>query len=217
MAGIGFELRRILNRDSYAATLQAYVYAGLISAGPWVLSIFSVLLVGIMSISVVVPTAHVVEFLVSITYLMAASLIVTGGAQLVFTRFVSDRLYESRSELLVPNLFGLLSGLSAFGLVAGGLFFFLLFPEESMLYRSLMVGNFVVLINLWVVVIFLSGMKAYNRILQIMFFGYATMVLASYVLRHGNKEGLLLAFLLGHSVLLYTFLIEIIRQFPIQR
>jgi len=55
MAGIGFELRRILDRDSYAATLQAYIYAGLISAGPWVLSILSVLIVGILSLSVVVP------------------------------------------------------------------------------------------------------------------------------------------------------------------
>ena len=79
MAGIGFELRRILDRDSYAATLQAYIYAGLISAGPWVLSILSVLVVGILSLAVVVPETHVVQFLVSITYLMAVSLTVTGG------------------------------------------------------------------------------------------------------------------------------------------
>ena len=69
MAGIGFELRRILDRDSYAATLQAYIYAGLISAGPWVLSILSVLVVGILSLAVIVPETHVVQFLVSITYL----------------------------------------------------------------------------------------------------------------------------------------------------
>ena len=49
MAGIGFELRKILSRDSYTATLRAYVYAGLISSGPWVLSIISVMLIGAMS------------------------------------------------------------------------------------------------------------------------------------------------------------------------
>ena len=217
MAGIGFELRRILNRDSYAATLQAYVYAGLISAGPWVLSIFSVLLVGLLSIAVVVPTTHVVQFLVSVTYLMASSLIISGGAQLVFTRFVSDRLYEQRDDLLTPNLFGLLGLMTlVFGSMAA-LVCLLLFPDQSVLYRVLMLGNFLVLINLWIVVIFLSGMKAYNRILQIMFFGYSTMVLAAFVLRHADKEGLLLAFMLGHAVLLYTFLVEIIRQFPVKR
>lgn len=66
------------------------------------------------------------------------------------------------------------------------------------------------------VVIFLSGMKAYNRILFIIFLGYLTMVIASVVLRHYNKEGLLLAFLLGHMLLLCCFLIEIIREFPIR-
>ena len=39
MAGIGFELRKILNRDSYFALVRAYAYAGLISSGPWILSI----------------------------------------------------------------------------------------------------------------------------------------------------------------------------------
>lgn len=34
MAGIGFELRKILSRDSYTATLRAYLYAGLIEPVP---------------------------------------------------------------------------------------------------------------------------------------------------------------------------------------
>ena len=125
---------------------------------------------------------------------MATSLIITGGAQLVFTRFVSDRLYEDRPEMLTPNLFGLLLLMSiGFGTLAAAVCFGL-FPEESLLYRALLLGNFLVLINLWIVVIFLSGMKAYNRILQIMLFGYTTMVVAAFVLRHANKEGLLLGF-----------------------
>lgn len=217
MAGIGFELRRILDRDSYAATLQAYIYAGLISAGPWVLSILSVLVVGILAISVIVPETHVVQFLVSITYLMAVSLTLTGGLQLIFTRFVSDRLFDNDDDMLTPNLFGLLSLITATALAGGGSFFLLYFPEESLTYKALMTGTFIVLCNLWLVVIFLSGMKAYNRILLIMFLGYVTMVIASAFLRHFDKEGLLLGFLLGHMLLLYCFLIEIIRQFPVKR
>lgn len=82
MAGIGFELRKILSRDSYSATLRAYLYAGLISSGPWVLSIISVMLIGVISLGVVVPDNTVRQFLVTVTYLMASSLIYTGGAQL---------------------------------------------------------------------------------------------------------------------------------------
>ncbi|TAN73700.1 MAG: hypothetical protein EPN14_09695, partial [Gallionella sp.] len=39
MAGIGFELRKLLKKQSYSGLLQAYVYAGIISSGPWILSI----------------------------------------------------------------------------------------------------------------------------------------------------------------------------------
>ena len=39
MAGIGFELRRLLKRENLLGLIQAYGYAGVISSGPWVLSI----------------------------------------------------------------------------------------------------------------------------------------------------------------------------------
>ena len=86
MAGIGFELRRILRRDSFVNLLGAYGLAGVISSGPWVLSVLGVMLIGILSFSVSQNQAEVVQFLVSVTYLMAFSLIFSGLFQHVFTR-----------------------------------------------------------------------------------------------------------------------------------
>ncbi len=51
MAGIGFELRRILKRDSFTGLLGAYGLAGVISSGPWVLSVLGVMLIGVVSIN----------------------------------------------------------------------------------------------------------------------------------------------------------------------
>ena len=48
MAGIGFELRKLMRRDSFWGLLRAYGYAGLISSGPWVLSILGVMGIGTM-------------------------------------------------------------------------------------------------------------------------------------------------------------------------
>ncbi len=214
MAGIGFELRRILSKDTYLATFQAYLYAGLISSGPWVLSILSVLIIGVLSVQVVEPTAQVTQFLVSVTYLMSASLVFTGGLQLMFTRFISDRLFENRDDMILPNLFGAICLVSATAGLLGIAFFATCFPEQTVQYKILMVASFTTMTNLWIVVIFLSGMKAYNRILITMFIGYSLMVLAAYVLRHYSLEGLLLSFLLAHCFLLFAFLYDIIRQFP---
>ena len=216
MAGIGFELRKILSKDSYTSTMRAYLYAGLISSGPWVLSIISVMLIGVLSLGAVLPETLIGQFLVTVTYLMATSLILTGGLQLFFTRFVSDRLFERRLDLILPNLVGILllvtivSGLLAICVL--GLLF-----DQSFSYRLLVMANFVVLCNLWLVIIFLSGMKAYNRILGVMFLGYSLMVVSAYLLRFLNIDGLLLGLLIGHSSLLFIFLFDILREYPAER
>jgi len=214
MAGIGFELRRILVKDTYSATLRAYIYAGLISSGPWVLSILSVMLIGIISLGV--SELKVRQFLISVTYLMASSLILTGGLQLYFTRFISDRLYEQKAKVILPNLIGILTLVTFCAGVLGCLFVFSLFAE-SLLFGVLLVANFVTLCNLWMVIIFLSGMKAYNRILITMLIGYLIMVSSALLLRQFDLPGLLLALLVGHSSLLFMFLFEILREYPTER
>ena len=216
MAGIGFELRKILSRDSYTATLHAYVYAGLISSGPWVLSIVSVMLVGIISLGLLLPNSLVGQFLVTVTYLMASSLILTGGLQLFFTRFVSDQLFERNYDHILPNLLGVLLVVTVGAGVLGILVLALLF-DQPLIYRVLVLSNFVVLCNLWLVIIFLSGMKRYNRILIVMLVGYSLMVLSAYLLSFLQMPGLLLALLLGHSTLLFLYLYDILREYRAEK
>ena len=45
MAGIGFELRKLLKKQTYGGLIQAYAFAGVISSGPWVLSIIGIMLI----------------------------------------------------------------------------------------------------------------------------------------------------------------------------
>ena len=100
MAGIGFELRKLLRRDSLLGMLQAYAYAGIISSGPWVLSIVGILVIGLMSAAIVVPEFLITQFQVSVTYLVALSLILTGFVQLAFRQahgrpvFAADRRHR---------------------------------------------------------------------------------------------------------------------------
>ena len=217
MAGIGFELRRILNRDSYSTTLQAYLYAGLISAGPWVLSIISILIVGLISLSMGRSADDLTYFLVTVTYMMCSSLVVTGGLQLMFTRFVADRTYEDREDVILGNFFGTLLVAT---LVAGALALLvtpIVFYDRGMAYRLLVTASFVILCNLWMAVVFLSGLKSYNRILITMGLGYTLVVLLSVALSSFGSNGLLIAFLAGHSLLLFAFMYDIIRNYPGER
>ena len=100
MAGIGFELRKILKHQTLTGVARAYAYAGLISSGPLILSIFGILIIGVMSLAFVIPKYAIVQFQVSVTYLIACSLVLTGPLQLSFTRFISDRIFEKRDDLV---------------------------------------------------------------------------------------------------------------------
>lgn len=217
MAGIGFELRKMLRRDSLSGMLSAYAYAGIISSGPWVLSIVGILLIGVLSLPFVVPGSLITQFQVSVTYLIAVSLILTGPLQLSFTRFTSDRLFEKQDHLVLSNyhaialLVTVLSG--GIGLACA----VIAFPQQSVLYRLLMMAGFVVMSNIWIAVIFLSGMKEYKAIVWTFLLGYAISVGAALALRRHGLEGLLSGFVAGQLCLLTGMVTLIYRNYTSQR
>lgn len=107
MAGIGFELRKILSRDSYTATLRAYLYAGLISSGPGAVDRqrdadrrAEPRRGGAGRAGPAVPDHGDLPD--------GAVADLHRGLQLFFTRFISDRLFERKHEAILPNLVGVL-------------------------------------------------------------------------------------------------------------
>jgi len=202
MAGIGFELRKILRRESYWSVFQAYGYAGIISSGPWILSILGLLVIGLSTVSSENLGGQVAQFQISVTYLIAASLILTGFIQSSFTRFVADRLFEKRDGLVLPNFHGVVCLVTVVTALVGTMAVVILFPRQSLLYRVLMVGSFVVLANVWVGTIFLSGLKQYQGILILFAVGYGISVGAARLCSSYGLEGLLFGFFLGQFVLL---------------
>ena len=203
MAGIGFALRKLLNKQSYAGLLQAYAYAGIISSGPWVLSIVGIMLIGLLSIGAVVPHALIAQFQVTVTYLFMISLVVTGLVQLSFTRFVADRIFAKDEAAILPNFNGLMLVSIAICLVFAWPVMLFAFEGQTALYKTLFVMGLATMAAIWVATVFLTGMKHYRAILLIFFLGYgATMVLALFFRRYLGMEGLLLGFVVGHFLLL---------------
>jgi uncharacterized membrane protein len=223
MAGIGFELRELLRRDSLWGLVRAYAYAGLISSGPWVLSILGVMGIGVLSVGPV-AAVEVRQFLVSVTYLMAGSLILTGALQLTFTRFIADRLFDKEERSVLPNLLGALTlSIGAAG-VLGSLVFVPL-PEAmawahlggSVVYRVLLVVTLATLSGCWITVVLLSGLKEYRRVMGSFLAGYFVSFVAALALRPFGLSGLLGGFLAGQILLLFLMLALVIARYPSDR
>ncbi len=217
MAGIGFELRKLLKRDSYIGLVQAYAYAGLISSGPWVLSILGLVAIGIISLNVVVPDLLITQFQVSVTYLIMVSLIMTGFVQLGFTRWVSDRLFEMNRDIILPNFAGVMLVVSVVCGSFAVLCAFTVFQGESVMYRALMVSGFVTMSGVWVATIFMSGLKFYKTIVALFAGGYTLSVLLAFAFRPMGLEGLLLGYISGQFLMLAGMVFIVIRSFPSSR
>ena len=213
MAGIGFELRRLLRKNTLLGLVEAYAYAGIISSGPWVFSILGILAIGLISASIATPSFTITQFQTSVTYLVVSSLVLTGLVQLAFTRFVSDRLFEKRNDLIMANLNGLMLLVVTVASLIGTFCLFVIFPGLSLLYRLLILAGFVMLCATWVMTVFLSGMKRYRAIVFLFALAYAIIVGSALALRPYGLEGLLAGFVLGHLILVGGMWLLTIRDF----
>lgn len=214
MAGIGFSLNKILRNESLTGVIAAYSVSGIISSTPWIVSILSIMILGIFLSYT--PTSHesVMQFQITISYLVAGSLITSGFAQNSFSRYVSDQLFVNKSTSVIPNFNGMMLIVT---LIAGCMSFTLLllaFPQQSILYRFLFMGSFVTLCNLWLVVNLLTGLKDYQMLIKAFVISYAFILMLGYILKTLGLEGLMLAYFIGQFLLISILIGALYKQYP---
>ncbi|HXX66283.1 MAG TPA: exopolysaccharide Pel transporter PelG [Polyangiaceae bacterium] len=215
MAGIGFALRSHLRKETYVEMLGAYVVAGVIGSGPWLVSIGSMLFIGVLSRATRGDEQVATQFLATVTHLMAASLIVSGAFQLVFVRFIADRIFEKDDRAVTPNLLGalLLMTLAA-GLL--GVFGASTFATDYPL-RVILVLAFATLCDVWLLSVLLSGLKAYRSVLFVFGIGYGVCVVLSLILASYGLRGYVASFFAAHAVMLVTMLVLVMKRYPSDR
>ncbi|MGK0188465.1 MAG: putative membrane protein [Verrucomicrobiales bacterium] len=102
MAGIGFELQKIMERRSMAGVSRAGIYAGLIAVGPWMVSV-SALIVLVLVLRPVIGAELMGRFTSLVTHCYALALIITGPFSLLLTRYAADRFYDGRKQRILGS------------------------------------------------------------------------------------------------------------------
>ena len=150
MAGIGFELRRILSRDTLGAQIQAYFLGMAIVLGPFLCSASLLIALSTFSIGYAdLDTRQI--FTGAVVYVFGGSLIITGLLQVVLARFLADKIYRGDYDIIMASYFPVMLITSAL-LVITGAPFTLLF-DISVLTKVLLVTLFVTIGCLWITVI----------------------------------------------------------------
>lgn len=214
MAGIGYELRKIIKKDSLLSLVQTYSYASMLSSGAWVISILAILSVGLINITIYGKSSDLMHFQIIITYAFAfaASILATGFIQLPLTRYIADLIFAKKEDEVLGSYNGVLFVILGLGIVIFLPAVWIFIPELDSLQQVLMAAIFTGLSAIWVSNILVSSLKYYKSIVVAYFISYGLIVLATY-LYGSNLTSMLFIFFAGNALLLTVMITLIYKSY----
>ena len=208
MAGIGFELRKVVGKGGIGSFFQMAMSGAMIVAGPWILSIITITL--IQTLLNRAAAGGLELFMGVVIYCYAFSLFLFGGFHYLFTRRMSDLLYLKKEgeafgyvlRLCIPV--GLISAAIA---LPAALHLSLDIPSAA-LFRASAVLLFVTVNILWIIMLFVSVLKWYIKIMFVYTAGLvSSLLLISLLSGPFGLTGALLGFSLGHLMIVLLLML----------
>lgn len=214
MAGIAFNIRKLLGQQEISSVVAAFVYSGVVSSGPWLFAVFALGVIATFGKSVC-PAELVNVFMGIVIYIFAFSTILTYGTQMAITRYLADCLYNQQ-EKRIPSL--LMTTL----LLMGGISFIASVPFITLLklqtIEKLQVLFLMLLVtSMWGAMIFVSTLKAYLQVTIAFVAGFGLAIPASlYMGREFGLSGFLLGLNLGVTVVVFMLSSQVFREFNLK-
>ena len=213
MAGIGFELQRVIKHGGMTGAFKVALAGIVIVAGPWLISIL-----GIFALTHFAGFALEeggALFTAAVVYSYAFSLFLFGGLHYIYTRYISDLIYikdNSRAFatlILSMIIIGILSVLVA----VPGVYFIQTDQVANLsMYRIFAAVLFVSINLIWLVMIFITLLKKYMIIFLVYILGMAISFGSVYYLGQYYKLGGAMAgFSIGQVSILIMLIILIYR------
>ena len=213
MAGIGFELRRLAERDTLSTVLAAGGHAAIIAAGPWLFTILALAAIGVTT-ERLVGLDRLAEFRIVIIYAFAISLVLAAPVTMVATQLVADALWLKRPADVRPLLIAALCT-SLVSVGAGSLVLAACFRPPATVAAPLVAGSMLVGL-IWVVLAFCGAVRDYNAVTACFLAGLILAVAASVGAAIGGSGAMTMVwgFLLGLSVTFFGLLGRVLATFP---
>ncbi len=211
MAGIGFELKKILKRDSFFSEITAYLYAAMVSSGPWLISVMCLSILGLYRGFGESSLTNEV-FRSTVVYTYAFSLIFVGIIQLVATRYLADRFYLGDDRITMTTFFTCM--LLTLGVGSVFMSCVYAFFDVSLLYKATSVLLFLIVCLIWLAMIFLSTIKDYVSIVLAFAAGAVISIGGALLMvRVLDKEGFLIGYAIGQAVTFFWLLARLLVEF----
>jgi uncharacterized membrane protein len=213
MAGIGFELRKLAERDTLTTVLAAGGHAAVIAAGPWLFTILALASIGITT-ERLMGVNRLAEFRVVIIYAFAISLVLSAPVTIVATRLVADALWLKRPAEVRPLLLAALAtALIAVG--AGTALLIACFRPPSVVAAPLASGSILVGF-IWVALAFCGAVRDYAGVTISFLLGLVVSMAAAIAaaILGGDPMTMVWGFLIGLAVTFFGLVSRVLAAFP---
>ena len=213
MAGIGFELRKLAERDTLTTVLAAGGHAAVIAAGPWLFTILALAAIGITT-ERLVGLDRLAEFRVVIIYAFALSLVLAAPVTIVATRLVADALWLKQPADVRPLLIAALAVTLA--VVAAGSLLLVAFFQTPLTVAAPLTSGSMLVGLIWVVLAFCGAVRDYNGVTLSFLLGLVVSMTASIAaaILGGGAMAMAWGFLLGLAVTFFGLIGRVLAAFP---
>ncbi len=213
MAGIGWKLERMLDKDTLASTLQAYLTGVAVTCAPWLLTTAVLVTLRTLARGEGYSDFARIELLITLAY--AVTLVLSAPIHVVISRYAADRLYEQRLDLVAGPLRTTLTLTLLVFLVIGAVVGVLAAPSLSLGMSAALLTAIVA--AQWLLLAVGGGMSSPAGVLVAFAGGSAVSVLAAVGLEHAaglGARGYLFGFTCGQAVALAGMLFRIFHDLP---
>ncbi len=218
MAGIGFVIQKLTNRDDLLGLFRAYTHAIMASTGPWLFTVLA--LVGITQIFNTGgdPTDLNADFgfenfRVVVIYNFAFSLVLSAPVFMIVTRYIADQIHKQDVTNVPSVMLGSLLLLYLIELPIVG-WFYMFYVEFPLSMRIAAVVNVFMITSVWALAVFLTALKDYFAVSLAFAIGMIAAAVSAQLLRDEYGEpGMLNGFSFGLAIIVFTLAAKIFSEY----
>jgi uncharacterized membrane protein len=213
MAGIGFVLRKLAMQNNLSGIVRAFFHSAVVAVGPWILIIICLGAIHVFSIGNMDPK-EMEEFQAIILYNFLFSFILAAPLYMISARYVADCLFAKNAYpipgILITSLALLLLPSLAISIFLYG--FYATLSESSSLFSLI---NFVLLAQIWIVMLYLGCIRNFRAITLSWSFGMLLTVFLTITLgKLYHVCGMLFGLNIGLIFILFSLLANIFAEYP---